>query len=585
MSTTIAHNIEMDVVESREGDQAAFGRIVRRYQQMVLAVAYSHTGDAALSEDIAQETFLAAWQRLARLRHPERLPAWLAGIARNKARDAWRARERDARTTAAVRGESTTQSAAESDQVVLVWESLERMPPHYREVLVLYYREGRDISETAALLGLTEECVKQRLSRGRSMLRARVADAVEDVLTTARPNPAFTIAVLSALPALATVQAAAQTAGEGAALSVAGKGVAAAGIGAFAGAVAGMTGGFFGMWASIRNSPTLRARRYMIVSAAQFYGLLWSFLGYEALCGVLLWRWSTAMFVACAAGWVVYYPLVFIVIGRSNARTQRIVDEDAGLVEAPDEPLEESALSLARVRRAGVWALVVAVAASVAVAWWLQSLPGVPLGLAGLTLGLLSHYVFWRVFEHGMATAADEQTFEETAPGVGLERWVKKLRTPVRQPSPRARFRNNAFAMLGCIWGPAAWLLVSTALSDQWGVFSVVFVTSLAGTGLSTWLLTRYPVVSHRIFFGFLIYLGVFNGLIIGLYGPEWLDNRAMGFGTRVSHWNGWAGAAVYFGFSLTIGLSLLLEPRWRHRAIDMQRTPAESGEENLKRS
>ena len=571
MSTTIAHNLETDVLDSREGDQAAFGRIVSRYQQMVTAVAYSHTGDAALSEDIAQETFLAAWQRLGRLRHPERLPAWLAGIARNKARDAWRARERNVRVQTAAQAESLApQTAAESDQAVLVWESLEQMPAHYREVLVLYYREGRDIAETAALLGLTEDCVKQRLSRGRSMLRARVADAVEDVLTTARPNPAFTIAVLSALPALTTAHAAAQTAGEGAALSVAGKGVAAAGIGAFAGVLAGMAGSFFGIWASIRNCPTLRARRYAILNAAQIYGLLWSFFGYQALCGLLLWPWLTVMIIACAVGWVLYLPLMFILIWRINTTRMRLLYEDAGLIDAPHEPLEESALSLARVRRAGMWALVVAVPASLVVAWWLQMLPGIQAGWAGLALGVLSHYVFWRVYRHGMATAADEAIFEETAPAGDLEMWLGAANRPVREPSPRARYWNDVAAMLGCTWGPAAWLLISPALADQWGVFTTVLVNCLLVTVLSTWLLAHLPQMRHRIFFGFLLYLGVFDGLIIGLYSQAWLESRVTGFGMQSAWWYGWAGAAAYFGLSLTIGLALLLEPRWRRGPKDL---------------
>lgn len=81
MTSTSLIEIQDDLAASRSGDREAFGRLVARYQGMVHAVAYSHTGDAALSEDIAQETFLAAWQRLDRLRSPERFGPWLAGIA------------------------------------------------------------------------------------------------------------------------------------------------------------------------------------------------------------------------------------------------------------------------------------------------------------------------------------------------------------------------------------------------------------------------------------------------------------------------------------------------------------------------
>jgi DNA-directed RNA polymerase specialized sigma24 family protein len=49
------------VERSLNGDRGAFGRIVERYQSLICAVTYSATGDVSRSEDLAQETFLAAW--------------------------------------------------------------------------------------------------------------------------------------------------------------------------------------------------------------------------------------------------------------------------------------------------------------------------------------------------------------------------------------------------------------------------------------------------------------------------------------------------------------------------------------------
>jgi RNA polymerase sigma factor (sigma-70 family) len=70
---------------SREGDREAFGRIVARYQALVCSVAFSACGSLATSEDLAQETFIAAWRRLGDLREPDKLRNWLCGIARNLA--------------------------------------------------------------------------------------------------------------------------------------------------------------------------------------------------------------------------------------------------------------------------------------------------------------------------------------------------------------------------------------------------------------------------------------------------------------------------------------------------------------------
>ncbi len=62
------------------GDREAFGQIVERYQSLVCSLAYSACGNLSRSEDLAQETFVTAWQRLGELREPSKLRAWLCGI-------------------------------------------------------------------------------------------------------------------------------------------------------------------------------------------------------------------------------------------------------------------------------------------------------------------------------------------------------------------------------------------------------------------------------------------------------------------------------------------------------------------------
>jgi RNA polymerase sigma factor (sigma-70 family) len=83
------------VSASLQGDHAAFGRIVGRYQSLVCSLAYSATGSLTQSEDLAQETFLEAWKHLASPREPEKLRSWLCGIARNRVRQSLRARQRE----------------------------------------------------------------------------------------------------------------------------------------------------------------------------------------------------------------------------------------------------------------------------------------------------------------------------------------------------------------------------------------------------------------------------------------------------------------------------------------------------------
>ena len=71
------------VARTMAGDRDAFGQIVARHQTLICSLAYNATGSLTQSEDLAQETFLAAWRELRQLREPAKLRAWLCGIARN----------------------------------------------------------------------------------------------------------------------------------------------------------------------------------------------------------------------------------------------------------------------------------------------------------------------------------------------------------------------------------------------------------------------------------------------------------------------------------------------------------------------
>lgn len=197
------------VVRSLGGDRDAFEEIVRRYQTLLCSVAYSANGNVSLSEDVAQETFVAAWTQLAELREPARLKSWLCGIARNLAHNAHRREAR--RGVESIENlepmsepispeELPNETAARGDDEALAWRALESVPEIYRETLVLYYRQHQSIEHVAVSLDVTEETVRQRLSRGRKALQDQVLALLGTTLTRTVPAVAFTTSVMSALP-------------------------------------------------------------------------------------------------------------------------------------------------------------------------------------------------------------------------------------------------------------------------------------------------------------------------------------------------------------------------------------------------
>ena len=212
MSVTANNDAEL-VSGSLAGNRDAFGQIVVRYQSLVCSLAFSATGSLSQSEDLAQETFVTAWKQLAGLREPEKLRAWLCGIARNLINNSLRKHGREPSHRAESLEEITeshspeplpTEQAISNEEQAILWRSLERIPENYREPLVLFYREHQSIEAVAQSLELTEDAVKQRLSRGRKMLHEQVLAFVEGALEKTSPGKKFTLGVVAALPLLAT---------------------------------------------------------------------------------------------------------------------------------------------------------------------------------------------------------------------------------------------------------------------------------------------------------------------------------------------------------------------------------------------
>jgi RNA polymerase sigma factor (sigma-70 family) len=263
------------------GDRDAFGQLVTRYQSPVCALAYSACGNLSHSQDLAQETFVTAWRKLSDLKEPAKFKAWLYGIARNLIHNAFRQQTRnplaaaepldECLTTTATLSNPTEQAISKEEEGIL-WRSLEHIPETYREPLILFYREHQSIERVAAILELSEEVVRQRLSRGRKLLHERVIAFVEGALEQTAPGPAFTLGVLSALPHLTVAAGSSAVGGTVLKGSAAGKAAAMAGLFAtvkvllikFLPAVAGT-------WLMLKLPESQRERKF----ARKTWALLW----------------------------------------------------------------------------------------------------------------------------------------------------------------------------------------------------------------------------------------------------------------------------------------------------------------------
>jgi RNA polymerase sigma factor (sigma-70 family) len=258
------------VAQTLSGRRDAFTHIVARYQSLICSIGYSATGNLNRSEDLAQETFLTAWRQLRDLHEPARLRAWLCGIARNLVSNASRrdhiepshgAEPIEATIDAPAAALLPQEQAISDEEQAILWRAIADIPATYREPLVLFYREHQSIESVCVALDLSEDVVKQRLSRGRKLLQRQIAGFVEGALTRSAPGAAFTLAVVAALPSMSTSATAAAigaSAAKGTALAK-WAGIAAV-FNALSGLLLGIAGSYLGYRMGLEATETPRER-------------------------------------------------------------------------------------------------------------------------------------------------------------------------------------------------------------------------------------------------------------------------------------------------------------------------------------
>ena len=161
------------IARARDGDAAAYGDLVRRYEQIAFRTAYAVCGDAADAEDAAQDAFVKAHAALPRFRAGAPWRPWLLRIVANEARNRRRSAGRRAHLALrAARAEARLEAPEPSLDEGPLLAALGRLDPAHREVIVLRHLLDLPEAECAAVLGCRKGTVKSRLSRALDRLRA-----------------------------------------------------------------------------------------------------------------------------------------------------------------------------------------------------------------------------------------------------------------------------------------------------------------------------------------------------------------------------------------------------------------------------
>jgi len=153
---------------AQSGDRAAFGTLYEQHERLVHGALLARVcyQDA---EDLMQDVFVRALERLPSLREPAAFCGWLLTIARRMAADHQRSK-----VPTAEPGISLSGGTRPDGQSFAVLAIIHRLPESYRETLILRLVEGMTGPEIAARTGLTPESVRVNLCRGMKLLRAQL---------------------------------------------------------------------------------------------------------------------------------------------------------------------------------------------------------------------------------------------------------------------------------------------------------------------------------------------------------------------------------------------------------------------------
>jgi len=176
--------MESVVIRARHGDVEAFGELYRQHAGRIFALCVRMSGDRVHAQELMQDVFVRAWERLASFRGESSFGSWLHRLAVNVVLTASRTdRRREARVAPAadlVAAESRggwdgRADAPDPGSAIDLERAIARLPPGARSAFVLHDVEGFSHAEIAELTGLAEGTIRAQLHRARKLLMEALA--------------------------------------------------------------------------------------------------------------------------------------------------------------------------------------------------------------------------------------------------------------------------------------------------------------------------------------------------------------------------------------------------------------------------
>lgn len=175
------------VAKVRDGDLVAFTYLVEKYKEMVYAVALKVLGNAADAEDVAQESFIKAYQRIGDFKKASKFSTWLYTIAYRSALYHKRGNAIDTRRielSDEERFQTITNSQSDDfktrEQQKFIKIAIDSLPPMEGLLITFFYIDENTIQEISAITSLSTTNIKVKLFRARKKLRKKLEIILRD---------------------------------------------------------------------------------------------------------------------------------------------------------------------------------------------------------------------------------------------------------------------------------------------------------------------------------------------------------------------------------------------------------------------
>jgi RNA polymerase sigma-70 factor (ECF subfamily) len=164
-----------------QGDRDAFEMVIRTHSRALFAIAYGILQNREEAEDTVQDALVKAWKSRWRVRDPEKFPAWLATIARYRARDVFRKRRPLPPPELQEEFAAGSSQSANHELDYHVHSALAGLPELHRTALILRYFEAMDYRTIENTLGLTNGALRGILGRALALMRKQLRPALAPV--------------------------------------------------------------------------------------------------------------------------------------------------------------------------------------------------------------------------------------------------------------------------------------------------------------------------------------------------------------------------------------------------------------------